>query len=160
MKKPCRRKLRILTATILPKATSSQDAWHYFLLMACCLLFADVFWRRVHVNFNWVPPLALRARDWVLRRTPKPAAPEFMQRLRSRKEEVSGQLDQLRAAARFEPTTLTPPSADVLKEAAAPTPLSEKPAPSLADEAKPQAESYTERLLKAKKKVWQDRDKK
>ena len=94
----------------LPKATSSQDAWHYFLLMACCLLFADVFWRRVHVNFNWVPPLALRARDWVLRRTPKPAAPEFIERLRSRKEEVSGQLDQLGAAARFEPTTLTPPA--------------------------------------------------
>jgi hypothetical protein len=83
----------------LPKATSSQDAWHYFLLAACCVLFCDVFCRRVHVNFGWVPPLAGRARDWVLRRQPKAATPEFMQRLRSRKAEVSGQLDQIHIAA-------------------------------------------------------------
>ena len=29
-------------------------------------------------SFAWVPPLAGRVRDWVLRRQPKPAAPEFM----------------------------------------------------------------------------------
>jgi hypothetical protein len=144
----------------LPKATSSQDAWHYFLLMACCLLFADVFCRRVHINFAWVPPLAVRTRDWVLRRTPKPAAPEFMQRLRSRKQEVSGQLDQLHAAARFEPTSQTPLSPDVLKDAATPTAPADRSAPSLADQPKAEGESYTERLLKAKKKVWQDREKK
>ena len=55
----------------LPKATSNQDAWHYFLLAACCVLFGDVFCRRVHVHFDWVPPLAGRARDWILRRQPK-----------------------------------------------------------------------------------------
>ena len=86
----------------LPKATSSQDAWHYLLLAASCLFFGDVFFRRVQVNFAWVPPLAGRARDWVLRRQPKPAAPEFIERLRGKKAEVSEQIEQLRGAVRFE----------------------------------------------------------
>ena len=145
----------------MPKATSSQDAWHYLLLVACCLLFGDVFCRRVHVHFGWVPPLAGRARDWVLRRQPKPAAPEFMQRLQSRKAEVAGQIEQLRAATRFEPTPQTPVNLDVLEKPEGASAVAEKPAaPSLADEAKPQAESYTERLLKAKKKVWEDKKQK
>jgi uncharacterized membrane protein len=146
----------------LPKATSNQDAWHYFLLAACCVLFGDVFCRRVHVRFDWIPPLAGRARDWVLRRQPKVAAPEFMQRLQSRKAEVSDHIDQLRAATRFEPPE-TPVDAAVLEDAAQPSgePKKASPAaPSLAESAKPQAESYTERLLKAKKKVWDEREKK
>ena len=122
------------------------------------MLFCDVFCRRVHVNFGWVPPLAGRARDWVLRRQPKPATPEFMQRLRSRKAEVSGQLDQIHAAARFEPISPPPGTADALEEAAQPALLPERPAaPSLGDKPKAEEESYTERLLKAKKKVWEDR---
>jgi Mg-chelatase subunit ChlD/uncharacterized membrane protein len=141
----------------LPKATSSQDVWHYLLLMASCLFFGDVFCRRVHVGFGWAPPLAGRARDWLLRRQPKPATPEFMQRLQSRKAEVTGQIDQLKAATRFEPQE-TPVSLEVLEKPAAPIPTGETPAaPSLAEPAKPQAESYTERLLKAKKKVWEER---
>jgi hypothetical protein len=145
----------------LPKATSNQDAWHYFLLAACCVLFCDVFCRRVHVHFDWVSPLAGRARDWVLRRQPKVAAPEFMQRLQSRKAEVSDHLDQLRAATRFEPSPETTASLPSLEQIAAMSDEArkEKPAaPSLAEPAKPQAESYTERLLKAKKQVWENRD--
>lgn len=147
----------------LPKATSNQDAWQYFLLAACCVLLGDVFCRRVHVHFDWVAPLAGRARDWVLRRQPKVAAPEFMQRLQSRKAEVSDHIDQLRAATRFEPTPDRPIDADIVfDEAAKPSSEAKKPpaaAPSLG-QSKPEAESYTERLLKAKKKVWDDREKK
>jgi hypothetical protein len=146
----------------LPKASSNQDAWHYFLLAACCVLFGDVFCRRVHVRFDWVPPLAGRARDWVLRRQPKPAAPEFMQRLQSRKAEVSDHFDQLRAATRFEPSPARPVDAEVLEDAAKPSGemKTEKPgAPSLG-QAKAEEESYTERLLKAKKEVWQDKKEK
>ncbi len=142
----------------LPKATSSQDAWHYMLLLACCLLLGDVFVRRVHVSFGWVPPVAGRARDWLLRRRPKPIVPEFIGRLRSRKAEVSDRLDQLRAAARFEPTGSASANAEVFNEIAASSPVAEKsPSPSPSDQPKPSAESYTERLLKAKKKVWEDK---
>jgi Mg-chelatase subunit ChlD len=145
----------------LPKATSNQDAWHCLLLAACCVLFGDVFCRRVNVNFAWVVPLTARARDWVLRRRPKAAAPEFIERLQSRKAEVSGQLEQLRAAARFEPTAETRASLDVFEPTASPgrDESREKPAASpLAEPAKPQPEGYTERLLKAKKKVWEERE--
>ncbi len=141
----------------LPKASSSQDAWHYFLLAACCVLFCDVFCRRVHVNFGWVPPLAGRARDWVLRRQPKPATPEFIERLRSRKAEVSGQLDQIHAAARFELTSPPPAGTDVLEELARPSLPPDRPAAPSLDKPKAEEESYTERLLKAKKKVWEER---
>ena len=44
----------------LPKATSSQDIWHYLVLAACCVFLADVFVRRVQVSLAWVPPLAGR----------------------------------------------------------------------------------------------------
>ena len=80
-----------------------------------------------------------------------------MQRLQSRKAEVTGQIDQLKAATRFEPQE-TPVSLDVLEKPATPIAAGDMPAaPSLAEPAKPQAESYTERLLKAKKKVWEER---
>ena len=122
------------------------------------MLFCDVFCRRVHVNFGWVPPLAGRARDWVLRRQPKPATPEFMQRLRSRKAEVSGHLDQIHADARFEPVSPPPAGADALDEAIQAASLPERSAaPSLGDKPKAEEESYTERLLKAKKKAWEVR---
>ena len=117
----------------------------------------------MHVHFEWVAPLAGRARDWVLRRQPKIAAPEFMQRLQSRKAEVSDHIDQLRAATRFEATPDRPIDAEsVFDEAAKPSSEAKRAsssAPSLG-QPKPEAESYTERLLKAKKKVWDDREKK
>jgi Mg-chelatase subunit ChlD len=142
----------------LPKATSNQDAWHYLLLAACCMLFCDVFYRRVNVNFAWLPPVAARARDWALRRQPKPAAPEFMQRLQSSKAEVSGHLDQLRAATRFEPSPETKTSPDSLEPIAARSPDTSKEKAATSEPAKPEPEDYTQRLLKAKKKVWENRD--
>ena len=104
------------SATICLKATSRQDIWHYLVLLACCLFFGDVFIRRVQVNLAWVPPLAGRARDCVLRRRPPPAAPPTMDRLRSRKAEVSGQFEQLRAAARFEAPLEQAAGLDALEE--------------------------------------------
>ena len=145
----------------LPKASASQDIWHLLLLAASCLLLGDVFIRRVHVHFGWVPPLAVRVRDFVLRREPPPIQPQYIQRLKSRKAEVSGQLDQLRTATRFEPPSEAKGAADVttvLDEAIAKKPAPAAP-PALTPEAKPEQESYTERLLKAKKKVWEDREK-
>ena len=146
----------------LPKATSNQDAWFYLVLVAGCLFFFDVFIRRVQVSFTWVPVVYGRARDFVLRRQPEVAEPEYMQRLRSRKAEVSEQLDQIRADARFEPPADRPrrPGNDrrTPRPAAPPTP---KPSqPTIAGEKQADEESYTERLLRAKKKVWEEKGKK
>ena len=79
----------------MPKAASSQEAWHWLVLLASCVFLADVFIRRVSVNFAWVPPLFRRARDFVLRRQPAPAQPQYIERLKSRKAEVADHLDQL-----------------------------------------------------------------
>jgi len=84
-----------------------------------------------------------------------------MDRLRSRKAEVSEQLEQRRsAAARFEPAPETA-AADLaqieadMKTAPREAPRTSTPRQSTAEKAP--EESYTERLLKAKKKVWEDK---
>ena len=146
----------------LVKASSSQDAWQYFLLIASCLFFGDVFFRRVQVNVAWAPPLAGRARDWLLRRQRKPVTPEFMERLRGKKAEVSEQIERMRSAVRFEsPQSQKPADLTVLEEPSGVEKTSKSAEqPSIAAPQKTEAESYTERLLRAKKKVWEDRDKK
>ena len=100
----------------LAKATSRQDVWQYALLAAGLLFLADVFFRRVQVSFAWLPPLASRLRDRVLGRPQLAPAPEYMSRLRSRKAEVADELEQRRAAARFEPQPEAPGDAAALEE--------------------------------------------
>jgi uncharacterized membrane protein len=139
----------------LPNATSSQTIWHYLVLAAACLFFGDVLVRRVHIHFAWVLPLLGRLRDFVLRRGPAPIQAEYFDRLRSRKEEVGQQIEQIRSTARFEA-----PAGESGK-------LEEESGKRKAEsgeekqaELAPQAEeeSYTARLLKAKKKVWDKKD--
>lgn len=138
----------------LPKATSSQDIWYYLVLVGSCLFFFDVFVRRVQLSFAWVPRLAGR----LLRRTPPAEEPATIDRLRSRKAEVSSQFDQIRASARFETSADTPADTSVLEESQArPTSAGPAPAPpTMTPES--QEESYTERLLRAKKKAREQRN--
>jgi hypothetical protein len=140
----------------LPKATSSQDIWHYVVLVASCLFFFDVFFRRVQVSFTWVPPLLGRVRDRVLRRERPPAPIEMMERLRGRKAEVTDKIEQLRSEARFEPSPEKAAKAEIIEG-----PIVAKPpqpaAPAIAAEAEVE-ESYTERLLRAKKKAWDKKE--
>jgi hypothetical protein len=86
-----------------------------------------------------------------------------MDRLRSRKAEVAESLDQRRAAARFEPAPDAPPPETLGEQAGLPTapPAPPKPKPATGPMAPDQKEeeSYTNRLLKAKKKVWEERNK-
>lgn len=145
----------------LAKANSSQDIWPIYLMMAGLIFLADVFVRRVQVNFDWVVPSLAWTWNRILRREGPVQADERMDRLRNLKATVSNQLDERRAAARFEPQVDVdaPPARDpseVLGEAATgggaapPPPRSSGPLPQT------EAESYTERLLKAKKKSKQD----
>ena len=133
----------------LPKATSSRDVWFYVVLVCSCLFFFDVFFRRVQVGFAWAAPLAAR----VLRRGVKPEQVETIDRLRSRKAEVSDRIEQLRGAARFEPPE-TPVDVEALEEP--PTPGPKPVEPSILAGAETEEESYTERLLRAKRKAWDE----
>jgi len=146
----------------LPKATASQDIWYLLVLIGGCLFFFDVFIRRVHVNFAWVAPLAVGVRDTVLRRESAPVETKTMDRLKSRKAEVDDRIEQRRATARFEIDEQTPDGPDVLEEEASTGkstppkrsgPKIDGPAP------EQEEETYTERLLKAKQRVWENRKK-
>ena len=134
----------------LTKATSSQAIWHHLLVVACCLFFCDVFTRRVQVSFTWVRPLVQR----LLRRQPGPAAPETIDRLRSRKAEISDRLEQLRASTRFEPSAESSAEQTVVKELQQPQVSAPSPqaAPSMTP-GKSTEEDYTSRLLRAKQKA-------
>ena len=145
----------------LPPAESSQKAWHYFLLLACCIFLADVFVRRVQVHFHWLPPVYAKVRDTILRREPAEAPQEYMSRLQSRKREIASEIESRRAATRFEPEQDAPAGVDVTREAAGSTrpQRSQSQAPAANLTPQKEEETYTNRLLKAKQQVWKDRKK-
>jgi len=146
----------------LPPAITNQSIWPWLVVAASCLFWSDVFVRRVQVNFTWLFTALGRVRDVILRRQPKVAVPETMSRLRSRKQQIGDELESRKATARFEPLEdpTAPPSP--LGEDRFSVPGAHQPAPKPArpplEEKPTDSESYTERLLKAKKQVWRDRD--
>ena len=145
----------------LAKAMTSRDIWPWLVLGASCVFFGDVFVRRVTVHFYWVFPMLLVVRDRLLRRESEPVLVERLERLRSRKDGVTQQIEERRVAARFESDSEEQLDVDVLETKAATVPDSQKRRQKSAgvSDSKIEQESYTERLLKAKKKVWKDRDK-
>ncbi len=150
----------------LPKARSNQGIWFFLLFVGSQLFVLDVFYRRVHVRFDWVPPLVAKARDKVLRREPAPQESETMARLRSRKAEVTDDIEQRKAATRFEPDVQSDTDAaagvEVLSAEGSTTTPDDRPrtAPSpIAPQEQDEAEDYTSRLLKAKKDAIKGRKK-
>jgi hypothetical protein len=124
------------------------------------LFVGDVFVRRVTVSLDWLAPVARRLADRLLGRPPRPDVTVTMERLMSRKAAVTSQLEQKRAAFRFEPTPEARGDvASLEEEMGAPPaqPRKEKEKTSLAAER--EQESYTERLLKAKQKARDRRQK-
>jgi len=157
----------------LKKATSNQEAWHVLALVAGCLFFFDVLVRRVQIHFAWVRPALARVGSLVLRRHRTEAVVvETLDRLKSRKAEVGDRLQQLRdaagedaahATARFEAPAASTGEPATLDELAQTRPArgpKETPTPSIATQRPAEQETYTERLLRAKKKVWDERGKK
>lgn len=146
----------------LRPAVSRQDVWPLVLLLGGCLFFFDVLNRRVTLSFAWIGPLAMQMRDRILRR-PAPETPsEYFERLQRRKQQVVDEIEERRSTARFEPEHDVE-AGGVLEEELAGSalqPTARRGAAEIAPSTAPQAdeeESYTERLLKAKKKVWKER---
>jgi hypothetical protein len=145
----------------LAKAISSEDFWPLFLLLAAGIFLIDVFIRRVTVHFYWVMPALAFAYNRALGRAQPEVRDERLERLRNRKAAVSTQLDERRAAARFEPVVDEAAAGprdyeQVLEDAtgggsSAPA---QRPAERTPTQT-PQTEqdTYTERLLAAKKKA-------
>jgi hypothetical protein len=146
---------------------SFQDLWPNLLWLACCLFLGDVAIRRVAPD---VDRMKRAVRDGWERLRGREVAPatDYMEKLRSRKAEVSDQLDRSRSATRFEPPPLPATSApldeplltgDLTTAAPARQPTRDERTGLGPSEKPAQAESYTNRLLRAKQKVWEERDK-
>jgi uncharacterized membrane protein len=144
----------------LAKAISSEDFWPIFLLIAAGLFLVDVFIRRVTVHFYWVMPALAYAYNRVRGRQQEEVRDERLERLRNRKAAVSGQIDERRAAARFEPVPegFSEPRdyEEVLSDASGGSASPDAPrttAPSPSQTPQTEQDTYTERLLAAKKKA-------
>jgi uncharacterized membrane protein/Mg-chelatase subunit ChlD len=152
---------------------SLAPLWPALLWLAACLFLGDVAVRRIALDLDWFTRTL--ADEWrKLRGREAPASSDYMDKLKSRKAEVDEQLDRSRAAPRAEtpPFPLPPQAAsgplgepilegaDALGRAAALREEQDGGRPSLAV-ASPEAEkqSYTDRLKRAKQRVWEERDK-
>jgi uncharacterized membrane protein/Mg-chelatase subunit ChlD len=144
----------------LARAFSSMDAWHIAALLAACVFLINVAIRRISIDPEWFAPLwRVVRRLWT--REPEPVREDRLERLRSLKARVEGQIDERRAAVRFEPTPDTDAANATLEEAmresaAGPTPDAPRPTSTSSPEEQEQ-ESYTDRLLKAKKRAQQNK---
>ncbi len=153
----------------LSNPSGFTDLWPSLLWLAAVIFLADVAVRRIAPDVGRVRRLVGDQWKKFQGREVAPAT-EYMEKLRSRKAEVGDQLDRSRAATRFEappPSESTPgPNEPLLDPFAPPTPSKPRPTPGEAARGlapsgpKPEApESYTNRLLRAKQKVWEDREK-
>ncbi len=150
------------------RPSSFTDLWPSFLWMACCLFLGDVAVRRVSPDFDRMRKNLGMA--WEKLRGREVAPPvEYMEKLKGRKAEVGEQLERTRASTHFEAPNLLPENVAPVDEpllGGSTTPETPRitptksPKPGMGVEKKePAPESYTNRLLSAKKKVWEDREK-
>jgi hypothetical protein len=150
----------------LPRAVSVKDMWPLLLLIASGVFLADVFIRRVAIGTDWVVPAFQWIRTRMIGDRSRVQVQERLEQLQKKKAEVARDLDQRRAATRFEPQA-DPRNADqataelteMLEDIARPAAGKQHPRSERAARDESDAESYTARLLEAKKKARQQRDK-
>ena len=134
------------------KPASTQDIWPLLMLAAGLLFLGDVFVRRVAIGSDWIQPLLER-----FRKTPDDTTDDRMERLRSRKAALQDEVNERRAAARFEPQADEDVDVDVsvlektAEQQARESQEKQKQQQSL--QAEQEEESFTERLLKAKQQA-------
>jgi uncharacterized membrane protein len=143
---------------------SFRDLWPDLLWLAAVLFLGDVAVRRVAPDFERMGQAI--SRTWQKLRGREVAPPsDYMEKLRGRKAAVDEQLQRSHAATHFEPppvptTPLNEPLLEGDESPTAPRPSTPTTQPSLAPTPKaPEPESYTNRLLKAKQRVWEEREK-
>ena len=143
----------------LAEAVSSNFVWPWLLLVSGCFFFTDVLIRRVAIDFDWVAPALTRLKSAFGAADDTAAPEEQLARLRSRKAEVVDEIEDRRAAVRFE----VDPEADVDVGVLQTDPgrqAEDKSRSKQETEIAPEEEdSFTSRLLKAKKEATKDHEK-
>jgi uncharacterized membrane protein len=153
----------------LPRSRSLQPIWFWLLLACGFLLFFDVAVRRIAMDPSEVWVASQRAWERIRGRptTGGETTPQFLDRLKTRKAQVSETIARTKASQRFEasdePVKSAPAGADELATGSV-QPLGRPPAaspPPLASAPKPADEptDYASRLLRAKKRALQDKEK-
>ena len=147
-------------STFLPTLSAAigiQDIWPLLLVICGVAFFADVFVRRVSVSFDWMF-------DWFnsFMKPNEQKQSNSMSRLQSRKQEIEREIESRRAATKFAPSEDMKVSGTKKLEDVLASEIEKTPAlppkiqrDNLADKEKT---SYTSRLLDAKRKVQNERD--
>lgn len=138
----------------LQMAVRLDALWPLLLVIAAATLFVDVLNRRVVFGLAWMAA----AGDWLARLFGRPETErgERLHRLKARRESLRQSLDSRRAGARFEPQ-IAPADGNADDRGAPPADPAvteqreSRPAESLAAAEEP--ESYTSRLLRAKRQA-------
>jgi uncharacterized membrane protein len=148
----------------LPPAKSLQPIWYWLLVAAGVLLLFDVAIRRIAINAAEVSTAAQKGWERLRGRMVRgDETPQFLERLKSRKAQISETIGKDRAARRFESEPVVvegpPPGADEASIASPRTPARQIAKPRIAPEKEQEAADYASRLMKAKKRVWEERDK-
>ena len=147
----------------LADATGRRDLWPELLLAALVVFTGDVFIRRVAFDLRWLwtlPVLLIRR----FRNRGQAPSPEYIERLRSRKEDVARSVAERRAATRLQPIEPAA-STDAATSATSRTPPVQIPtatpnsteSSTSSESAEPPADDYMSRLRRAKKQVWHGR---
>src|SRR5262249_51868938 len=147
----------------LPQFRNLQPVWYWLVFFAGILVFFDVAARRIAVQPDEVAAVSRRVWQRLRGRgAPGSETAPFIDRLPSRKSKVTETLDQLRAAKRFEPGDLaaTAPSGAREEIAVVTAPPARTTAQHrLAPQKEESPADYASRLLKAKQRVWEEREK-
>lgn len=146
----------------LPPAVSNQSVWPWLIVVGSCIFLGDVFVRRVQLSLAWIVPWLAAVKARVLGRRVAAPVTQTMERLRTKKQEIGEQIERHRASRRYETKETEPgglESAPTATEAARPQPHPPQDVPQKSSDEpeQPAEESYTERLLKAKRQVWKER---
>jgi uncharacterized membrane protein len=146
----------------LPQFKNLQPVWYWLVFWTAVLLFFDVAVRRIAIQPDEVGAAAVRV--WQRLRGQAVRAdqtPQFIDRLKSRKAQVSETLDQLRAGRRFESGERVVAAPEGAQDVARAAELVRRPAaqPKIAPESQQEPADFASRLMKAKQKVWEEREK-
>jgi uncharacterized membrane protein len=136
---------------------SLQPIWHWLVLLAGLGLLLDVAVRRIALEPARLVATAGTVWERLRGRAVAAASPQFLDRLKSRKAQVEEARDRSKATRRFEGSAAPPPPPEAVGPT--PPPASRPASPPPPPPAKEEPGDFASRLLRAKKRVWKDKDK-
>jgi uncharacterized membrane protein len=148
----------------LPQFKNLQPIWYWLVFLTGVALFFDIAVRRIAIQ----PAEAVAAVEkvWIKLRgrvAEVSQVPQFIDRLQSKKAQVSATLDRLHAARRFDAgdrvATAPPGASQAVGTTATAAPPRPAPRERLGPEQQQEPADYASRLLKAKQKIWEERTK-